>query len=313
MKQKETIVKKYDKKVLALQVLLIGVFSLVLVQCAGAEDEQPLKNAIIWRITGNELQKPSYLFGTIHSIDSSDFFLHKTVVEQLIRSDILVLETDLTIPDYQQRAFQYALMEDDSLDGVLSTDQYARVKDFFLQEFSFPIEAVKRMKPFYLASLLSALKPSEKKVSYEEAFISIARKEEKAIGGISTLEKEAELLSLVDIDEQVDYLIREIADYRNGNAEATREKMVRAYTEADLEEINALMVNSLEDFQSIYARMFAERNRQWVPRMEDMMLDQSCFFAVGVGHLPGEDGLIRLLRNQGYKVVPVHMDFWFHD
>ena len=313
MKQKETIVKKYDKKVLALQVLLIGVFSLVLLQCAGAEDEQPLKNAIIWRITGNELQKPSYLYGTIHSIDSSDFFLHKTVAEQLRRSDILVLETDLTIPDYQQRAFQYALMEDDSLDRLLSADQFARVKDFFLKEFSFPIEAVKRMKPFYLASLLSALKPSEKKVSYEEVFIAIAREEEKAIGGISTLEKEAEMLSLVDMDEQVEYLLREIAAYKNGNADAIREKMVRAYTEADLEEINALMVNSLEDFQSIYARMFTERNRQWVPRMEDMMLDQSCFFAVGVGHLPGEDGLIRLLRNQGYKVVPVHMDFWFHD
>ena len=47
--------------------------------------------------------------------------------------------------------------------------------------------------------------------------------------------------------------------------------------------------------------------------MEEMMRQQSCFFAVGVGHLPGESVLIRLLHDQGYRVKPVHMDFWFHD
>jgi uncharacterized protein YbaP (TraB family) len=59
--------------------------------------------------------------------------------------------------------------------------------------------------------------------------------------------------------------------------------------------------------------MFTERNESWVPGMKRLMQKESCFFAVGAGHLAGESGLITLLRKEGYRVEPVHLDFWFHN
>lgn len=45
-----------------------------------------------------------------------------------------------------------------------------------------------------------------------------------------------------------------------------------------------------------------DRNRAWVPKMEKLM-DQTTFFAVGAAHLSGEDGLLELLKEAGYKVT----------
>jgi uncharacterized protein YbaP (TraB family) len=48
-----------------------------------------------------------------------------------------------------------------------------------------------------------------------------------------------------------------------------------------------------------------ERNKKWIERMEERMEQKPVFFAVGAGHLLGENGLIQLLRNSGYTVVPM--------
>jgi len=172
---------------------------------------------------------------------------------------------------------------------------------------------VKRMKPFYVASLIGALKPGEKRISYEEEFLRLAEEENKSVSGISTLEKESDILSSVNMDEQISYLIHEIEDYRNGKSDSLRKEMVSAYLSSDLNMIDKLTKGSLSDYKSIFEQMFVIRNQSWLKEMEDLMSNQRCFFAVGVGHLPGDAGLINLLRQQGYKVTPVNMDFWFHD
>ncbi|HER40044.1 MAG TPA: TraB/GumN family protein [Salinimicrobium catena] len=304
---------KYFNNFSIIAFLLLSCLAVIIVQCSGQEEKTSLPDTIIWRITGNRLEKSSFLFGTVHGIDSSDFFLHKTMIEQLKRSDMVVFETDLTIPDYQQKAFQYAMMKDDSLDRMLTDSQYSLVSGFFMDEFQFPIAAVKKMKPFYVASLIAALRPGEKKISYEEVFMKLAKEEEKEISGISTLEKESEILSAVDPDEQVRYLLDEIERYKKGENDSLREEMISAYISADLNRINTLTKNSLSEYESIYEHMFVVRNQSWLEEMDRLMSDQRCFFAVGVGHLPGASGLIQLLRERGYKVVPVKMDFWFHD
>lgn len=305
--------KKYFSKKSFTAILLLSLIAFIMLQCSGQYDDSGLHNSIIWRISGNGLEKSSFLFGTVHGVDSSDFSLHKTMIEQLKRSDKVVFETDLTIPDYQQQAFQFAMMEDDSLDGILTAEQYELVSGFFMDEFRFPIAAVKKMKPFYVASLIAALKPGEKRISYEEEFIRLAKEEGKEIGGISTLKQESDILSAVDPEEEVRYLVDEIERYKRGENDSLRKEMINAYLSADLNQVYTLTKNSLSAYESIYEQMFVVRNHDWLEKMEDQMRDQRCFFAVGVGHLPGESGLIRLLQEKGYKVVPVNMDFWFHD
>lgn len=275
--------------------------------------DKPLKTSLIWKITGKDLPGPSYLFGSVHVSSTREAAVHKTIIEQLFRSDALVFETNLSDPGYQQMALKFAMMEKDSLDGILSPGQYDQLKHFFQEEFSFPLEAVKRMKPFYLASLIGAMNKEDKGISYEEELLLIAQEKAKPVTGISTLEKESEILSKISLPDQVDYLFDEIESYSSGRSEALKQEIFQAYRKADIERIYSLMSGSLKDHPEIFQQMFMERNASWITPMMWLMREQTCFFAVGVGHLPGEKGLIRLLRKEGYKVVPVHLDFWFHD
>jgi uncharacterized protein YbaP (TraB family) len=279
----------------------------------GNNGDEPLKKSVIWKITGKDLPGPSYLFGTVHVADSIEFPMHGTIVEQLIRSEALVFETDLSEPGYQQKALKYAMMEKDSLDGILSVEQYDQLHSFFRDAFSFPLDAVKRMKPFYVASLIGTLNTNNQGISLEENLLRIAQEKGKLITGISSLEKDAEILSRISQPDQVDYLFDEIESYSSGCSDALKKEIFQAYQKADIERIYSLMSGSLKYHPEILENIFVERNVSWMGSMKKLMSEQSCFFAVGVGHLPGEKGLIRLLQKDGYKVVPVHLDFWFHD
>ncbi len=292
--------------------LLLSLFTGAVRQCSENRADGTLRHSVIWKIKGEGLPAPSYLFGTVHVIDSTGTHIHSTIKEQLKRSDAVVFETDLSDPEYQRRALIHAMMENDSLDGILSNEEYGALKRFFMDEFHFPLDAVKQMKPFYLASLIGTLSGGQYNTSHEAEILRIAGEEGKMVSGISTIEMESEILSGIPVEDQVDYLFDEVEDYKNGRSGELKREIWQAYREGNIGKIDELVTGSLENHHVIYQQLFVVRNRSWLSRMTGLMQQQSCFFAVGVGHLPGKSGLIRLLSDAGYRVVPVRKDFWFH-
>jgi uncharacterized protein YbaP (TraB family) len=304
--------KKSSLKVILTGIILLILFPGSVTQCSEDNRDGTLKNSVIWRISGPNLPAPSFLFGTVHVIDPEGFSMHATVIEQLKRSETLVFESNIAEPGYQQQALARAMMENDSLDGILSQEHYEALTNFFRDEFNLPVEALKHMNPFYLASLIGTLNKKEQATSHEAELLRIARNEGKEIAGISTLERESEILKGINLEEQVEYLFDEIESYQNGRSEELEQTIRQAYKEADIEQIYTVLTKALEKYPSVFEQLFIARNESWLPSMIDLMKERSCFFAVGVGHLAGESGLIRLLRSQGYRVVPVNLDFWFH-
>jgi len=51
--------------------------------------------------------------------------------------------------------------------------------------------------------------------------------------------------------------------------------------------------------------LFQQKDSDWVIQLDEMMQEKSCFIAVGAAHLAGEEGMIKLLRENGYKVDPI--------
>jgi uncharacterized protein len=65
------------------------------------------------------------------------------------------------------------------------------------------------------------------------------------------------------------------------------------------------MISASPDMAGFEDLLLVNRNMNWIPVMEKAMLAQGTFFAVGAGHLPGNEGVISLLKKAGYTVVPV--------
>jgi uncharacterized protein YbaP (TraB family) len=295
-------------------VILLTCFVFFCFHLANAQNERAPKNkkSLLWRISGNGLERPSYLFGTVHILDSAYYFLDDTTIEQLKRSDKVVFENDLDEPDYQQKTLKLAMMENDSLTHYLTDEEFSKLEAFFKNEFNFPLNAVKKMKPFYVASLVGALSFPKNSKSYEADLLKLADKHNKETLGITNPEIENEIISQIPMDTQVAQIWRAIEEYKKGFPQ--KQKVMEAYQKRDISQIYSIMKeDSNEDDELIYDLMFPERHKVWVPNMIELMQKNSCFFAVGVGHLPGEQGLLEWFKKEGFKVRPVHLDFKFYD
>lgn len=79
-------------------------------------------------------------------------------------------------------------------------------------------------------------------------------------------------------------------------------QMAKIYLAEDIEQMYA---NSNEENDQLNEVILNNRNKKWIPVMEKAMKEKPTFFGVGATHLAGEEGAIKFLRKQGFKVEPV--------
>jgi len=287
-----------------LMVIVVSLF-IFNVQHTFAQNTQSVKhaNSLLWEISGNGLVQPSYMFGTMHIIDSAYYFLEETVIEKFNKCEKIVFEVDMSDPEFQQKSQSVLMMEDDSLENLISKAEYEKVKTFFSKELNIPLEKVKKIKPYYLSSFVASINIPENLKSYEDELMKIADSQNQEILGVSTVEKESEILVdriplliqaklLLEAIDNVDFMVE------------IRDNLVEAYLDQDIDRFYEI-TSSDNEYEIVNESMFQKRHEVWIPNMKQLMSKYSCFFAVGVAHLASEDGLIELLKHQGYKVESV--------
>jgi uncharacterized protein YbaP (TraB family) len=82
-------------------------------------------------------------------------------------------------------------------------------------------------------------------------------------------------------------------------------EMFTLYLQKDINALAVKMESLPQDATGGLDHLLKDRNVNWVQVLPELMKSGSQFIAVGAGHLPGSDGLIVLLRKEGYKVTPV--------
>lgn len=262
-----------------------------------AQTKSPkLENSLLWEVSGNGLSKPSYVYGTIHGICPNDYFLGEKTKNAFQKSDQLILEINLSDP-IEMAEMQKASIASEPLSTKLSAEQLSKLDAVLQKNTGYK---VKQFDNFTLATVMGfiAIKTFDCEIlkSYESDFIDLAKKENKSIGGFETVKTQTSMLTNAYTDSE---LIETLGDF---NKAETR-KMVDDYKAENLMNLD----NANEKVMSDNAKkiIIDDRNKDWAKRMPDMMKKESLFVAVGVGHLPGESGVINLLRKAGYKVKPV--------
>lgn len=276
-------------------------------QQSNAQKSHAVKHekSLLWEISGNGLEQPSYLFGTIHIIDSSYYSMEETVKEKLSKCDKLVTEIDTDDPNFQQKTIFASLMKTDSLDNLLSKEEYEKVEAFFTEKLQIPLQAVKKIKPLYLAEMPAILTIPKNSKSYEEELVKIAKGQGKEVLGITTIEKESEIIDGISLEVQTQLLVESVDNQKFEEDKRRREKVMSLYQKQDIDAILNTMKAATAEYEIVFDVMFHRRHEVWIPNIEKLMKEHTCFFAVGVGHLAGEEGIIELLKKQGYEVKSV--------
>jgi uncharacterized protein YbaP (TraB family) len=265
-----------------------------------------IEKALLWEISGNDLTQPSYVFGTIHMIGKKDYFFSPTAKEKFKSCTVLATEIDMNMSMQQKIdvAMKTLLPNNRTVNQYMDSTDFRRLEDYMLTEAGIKekkIEKYLRLKPFFLSSIILSEELGDVK-SYEEEFVKMAKKNQIESMGLESIEYQFGVLESISIPDQVTLLMEGIGDTTGINQ---FDEMVALYKDQDLAGLYMYTVSESDDIPDFKAKFIDQRNANWIPVIEKAIHQKPTFIAVGAGHLPGEYGVLALLKKQGYTVTPV--------
>ncbi|GAE82429.1 TraB/GumN family protein [Bacteroides reticulotermitis] len=273
---------------------------------------------ILWKVSGNGLQSPSYIIGTHHlaplSIKDSIAGLPEAlkatrqVYGELKISDI---QSATTMQKMQQ---QMMIQSDTTLQSLLGAEEYELVNKFSKENLRLDLAVVPKLKPAALQNNIVVMayvkhiggfNPQEQLDTY---FQTEALREGKKVEGLETPEFQFNLLyNSTSLTRQAQLLM---CTLKNIDAEVEQLRVAtEAYMKQDLDKI--LLISrernndSCDPLPEEEAAMNDKRNQAWVKKLDVIMKEAPTFVAVGALHLPGDKGLLNLLKLRGYTVEPI--------
>lgn len=264
---------------------------LVLFSLATASGQR--QTGLLWEITGKGMTKPSYVYGTMHVSDKMAFHLGDPFFKAIQSVDIVALEQNLdSVYDDWLRMYSNMIRNNHGAN-------YVDYETYELSEYEKnTVMSVMLRGPFASNAILyrvSQLQMDYQEETYLDMLIyRLGKKYKKQIAGVEDF-LEAEKLTTLATAKNV----------RRKDAIGSDDGDVLAdyYINGDLTAIDSL--NRVMYSETYNDYMLYKRNQNMVNAMVKLMAKGSLFTGVGCAHLPGTDGVLKLLENMGYTVKPV--------
>ena len=262
-------------------------------------------NSLLWQVSGNGLPQSTYLFGTFHLMCKNDIHFSSQLTIAVGRAEKVYMEIDMDDPAIMLGGLLLMNMKDGkTLQQLYSAAEYKRLEIFFRDSLHTPLSFLQKMKPFFLEALLyPKMMPCKTISGVEEELMKVAKLEKKEIKGFETMEFQASVFDSIPYEEQAKELLKSIDSMEvNKNNFDT---MMNVYKSQQINEIENLFSKSEAGMQDHQDLLLNNRNKNWVTQLKTIMKTTPVFVAVGAGHLVGKQGLIALLRKEGYTVQPL--------
>ncbi len=282
-----------------------------------------LNAQILYKISGNNLQEDSYIFGSHHLTPYS--FTENVVgfKEALENCDQVYGEIKLdpqTTAQMTEKMMPMLMMPSDTTFHDLVTDEEYAYIDSQLKRYLGAMASLDQMamlKPATISAQLAAMvammdengqiiQPTD---AMDFAVQNKATELGKEIGGLETIESQLALLFGDSLKEQAESLITSL---KSGDMREENKKLTALYEAQDskglfahVEESLASATTSKEEAAESLDKLLFNRNEAWAKALPAIMQDGSTLVVVGAGHLQGSKGVIALLRSEGYTVTPM--------
>ena len=265
------------------------------------------ESSLLWKISGKNVKGDAYLFGTMHLIEKDYFIFPKKLQKVVKKSDALVMELE-GLPN-QAEAVGYVMLKEGSFFDYFSPEQtdtilrWAKAK-FGMEEATFR-SSFSNMKPFAVTQLAIQLHFIGKTESYELSFEELAKSAGIEIIGLETIAEQMSLFDNLTPQQQTEMVMESI---RTGekSIELVKELQV-VYHSQQIDEMYLLVLDEDGVIQDEQANFLDNRNKKWIPKIEQIIGEKNTFIAVGAGHLGGPNGVIRLLEKEGYTLTPIKL------
>lgn len=263
-----------------------------------------LEKSLLWEVSGNGLSTPSYLYGTMHVGDKRAHDFSAATLAAFQGADAFAGE--LNMDEVDQLAILNLLKLDSGqkLHALFTADEWSKIVAYCAEKVRVNPNDFDDYNIFFLYSLIAQSQfKNQKGQAVDLYFFSEAKKSGKRLLGLEQVEEQIGAINSMGLEEQKEMLLK-LVDGKEGNTEREMKKMLKYYGKGDLEGLLALSKDA-EMSSNFETAFITDRNHRMAERMVPLMEAGSTFVAVGALHLPGEEGLIALLREMGYAVKAV--------
>lgn len=278
---------------------------LILIGLAALLPAPVLASGLLWSISDGETLQ-GYLLGTVHSEDPRLTELSQATEAAFDQSATFAMELvpDLATLNRLNEAMYY--QDDHRLGDAVGSDLYDRVVPL-LAEYGVPETQAARLKPWAAAVMLS-VPPPDTGLFMDFALAMRAAGEGKQVVGLETVDEQLAFLEGMPSSDQRAMLAVAVAEH-DQLADA-HHRIVALYLTGDLDALSefadAEMSKISESAQTYFREAGLEqRNQRMLERLQALLGEERVFAAVGALHLPGDGGLVALLREAGYTLKPL--------
>jgi uncharacterized protein YbaP (TraB family) len=275
------------------------------------KQDDKLVNALLWEMKVDGVEKPSYVYGTIHMIGKEDYFLPKGTLAAMEESEKMVFEID--IADMTDMGSLMGIMnkifmnDGGTLKDLLNDADYKVVTDHF-SDLGLPMMMLERIKPMFLSAFAYAdMDPTSMQSgdikSYEMEFYEMAQSKKMTTGGLETIDFQISVFDSIPYKDQAQLLVETIKAGDTDNDEF--KIMVDMYKAQDIHSMVSMISDEESGFSDYEDILLAKRNKAWIPQMVEQAKLQPTFFAVGAGHLSGKMGVLNLLKKESVTIRPL--------
>ena len=268
---------------------------------------QETTNSLLWEVSGKKVKSPSYIFGTMHLIPNADFLFPETLKKKVKAADVLVMEIGGL--SEQMKAMQLMMLDSGTMFDYFSKEQLDSIFSYTEENLGFNEAQIRmtfgKMKPFILMQLFTQDAFGENPESYEMTLEKIAKKNEIEVLGLETIEEQMGFIDNLSPSDQVNMIMETLRSEDNGMKE-TRE-LIDVYLSQDIEKIHTFTVSSDASSPEFEEDFLNKRNVNWIAPIKKIIKKNKAFIAVGAAHLGGPNGVIALLKKEGYTLTPIKL------
>lgn len=278
----------------------LAVFCLFPALLYAAQDE-----AIYWSIMDGDRQA-GYLLGTIHSEDPRVLDFPESFLQQLESNQVFAMELVPDLPTLKKLNEYMHYPDGTSLESRVGKKRFVQVRKLLMSHYRVPADWLETMKVWAVVMTLS-VPPPETGLFMDFSLSLRASGSGLRVVGLETLEQQLAFLEDMPAGQQLQLLDQALEDY--GRVVELHDQMVDGYLAGDLQVLKKEAEEQMDQLTLEAKNYFIEqginaRNRRMLNSLLPLLAESRVFVAVGALHLPGEEGLVSLLRENGYVLKP---------
>ena len=272
---------------------------------AFAADSGPVQHHILWSLQGKS--NKVYLLGSVHMLQPSEQ-LPAAIDDAYADAESLLMEIDMDDldPAQMQRDVSELAMQpaNQTLRQQLGPEAYQKLLSK-VQPMGLDPAALDPFKPWFAAITLVQVQMMkigfDAESGVEKRLTRRAVEDHKPIRGLETAREQLEIMARLPDKQQREFLLYSVDDVERMTSEL--DLLLSAWRRGDTKGMAKLLQEGFDEYPDLYRPLTVERNRKWVPQIEDLLDDKDDYLVVvGALHLVGTDSVIDLLERKGYQV-----------